>query len=74
MEHVVTYYTIHCPMCKSIQKMMDSKKIDYHVIDNRSEVIKKADEFNIADAPFAVIDGKCYEKEDLKIWIKEYVK
>lgn len=72
MGKVIDFYTIHCPACKGIQKMMDIKKIPYQIIDNKDEVIKKADELKIKSAPFAIIDGEIYTDAKLKTWIKEY--
>ena len=72
MGKVIEFFTIHCPMCKGMQRMMDMKKIPYHVIDDRDEVLKKADELNIKSAPFAIIDGEIYTDSKLKTWIKEY--
>ena len=72
MEKVIDFFTIHCPMCKSIQKMMDMKKIPYQIIDDKDEVFKKAEELNIKSAPFAIIDGETYTESKLKTWIKEY--
>lgn len=72
MENVIQFYTIHCPMCSTIQRMMDMKKIKYQTIDNNDEVIKKADELNITSAPFLIVDGEVYVESALKTWIKEY--
>lgn len=72
MGKVIEFFTIHCPMCKSIQKMMDMKKIPYQVIDDKEEVLKKADELKVKSAPFAIIEGEVYVENKLKTWIKEY--
>ncbi len=72
MKDTITFYTIHCPMCKGIQKMMDMKKISYQLIDDVDTVTQKADELKINSAPFAVINGQCYVNEDLKKWVREY--
>ena len=72
MGEGVIFYTIHCPMCNRIQKTMDKKNISYQMIDKRDEVLKKAEELNIDDAPFAIIDGKCYNNTNLKSWVEEY--
>ncbi len=72
MGKVIDFYTIHCPMCIGIQKMMDIKKIPYQIIDDKDEVLKKADELKIKGAPFAIIDGEIYTDAKLKKWVKEY--
>ena len=72
MGKVIEFFTIHCPMCKSIQRMMDMKKIPYQIIDDKDKVMNKADELKINSAPFAIINGEVYTNEKLKTWIKEY--
>lgn len=72
MGDIITFYTIHCPMCKNIQKQMDNKKISYQVIDDKSLVLKKADELNVSEAPFAIINGEFYDNKRLKKWVEEY--
>ena len=72
MGDKVIFYTIHCPMCKSIQKTMDKKNISYQMIDTRDEVLKKAEELNLDNAPFAIINNKCYNNTNLKNWVEEY--
>ena len=71
-QRVIEFYTIHCPMCKSIQKMMDLKGIPYQIIDDKEKVLKKADELKIKSAPFALIEEEVYVEKQLKTWIKEY--
>ena len=68
----IILYSTHCPMCKSIQRTMDMKKLEYQIVDNKEDVLRKADELKINSAPFAIIDGKVYTNTDLKTWIKEY--
>lgn len=72
METSIVFYTIHCSACKGIQQLMNIKKIPYQIVDNRDEVLKKADELNVKQAPFAIINGQCYVNENLKKWVKEY--
>ena len=71
-KNTIAFYTIHCPMCKGIQKMMDMKKISYQLIDDVDTVTQKADELKINSAPFAIINGQCYTNENLKKWVREY--
>ena len=71
MEKVIEYYTIHCPKCKVLQMLMDKKNIDFEVIDDKDVVMSVAEENNIKSAPFAIIDGVCYDTKQLQEWIKE---
>ena len=74
MEKNIVFYTIHCPMCRKSQKMMDAKNISYQVIDNRKDVLQKAEELNFTDAPFAAVNDQWYDNKNLKKWIEEYAK
>ena len=69
----VEFYTIHCPACKMIKMLMDKKGIEYTMIDNRDEVLAKADELNVKGAPFAIIDGTVYNNVNLKKWVAGYM-
>ncbi len=71
MENKVVFYTIHCPKCKILQMLMDKKNINFEVIDNKDTVMLVAAEHNIQSAPFALINGVCYDTKQLQEWIKE---
>lgn len=70
-ETVIKFYTIHCPKCKVLQTLMTEKNIIFDVIDNKNEVMSIAEKNNITSAPFAFIDGVCYDTKKLQEWIKE---
>ena len=70
-ETVIKYYTIHCPMCKGLQTLMNQKNIKFDVIDDKAVVMSVAQENNIKSAPFALINGVCYDAKTLQKWIKE---
>lgn len=67
----IVFYTIHCPKCKILQQLLSDKHLDFEIVDNKDEVLKVADENHIQSAPFAIIDGKCYDTKELQEWIKE---
>ena len=71
MGKVIEYYTIHCPKCKTLQMLMDKKKIAFNVIDDKDTVMSVADTYGIKEAPFAIIDGQFYGTKQLQEWIKE---
>lgn len=71
MGKVITFYTIHCPKCKVLQMLMDKKNINFEVIDDKDVVMSMAEKNNIKSAPFAFIDGECYNTKQLQEWIKE---
>lgn len=70
-KRVIKYYTIHCPKCKVLQILMDKKNIEFEVIDDKDVVTSVAEENNVKSAPFALIDGVCYDTKKLQEWIKE---
>lgn len=70
MESVI-YYTIHCPKCNVLQTLMTQKNITFTVVDDKDTVLSIAEEYNIRSAPFAVINGECYDTKKLQEWIKE---
>lgn len=70
-ETVIKYYTIHCPKCIVLEKLMNEKNIVFDVIDNEDEVKKIGAENNTNFAPFAFINGVFYDTKQLQQWIKE---
>ena len=62
----VVLYSTHCVVCKRIQKTMDLKGIPYTIVDDREQVLQKAEEFNTNNVPFATIDGKFVDTAELK--------
>lgn len=70
MESVI-FYTIHCPKCKTLQMLMDKKGIVFNVIDDEEVVRAEGAKYNLNSAPFALINGECYDTKKLQAWIKE---
>ena len=71
MGKVIDFYTIHCPKCNTLQKIMQNKNITFNVVDDRDTVMSMGDKYNTNDAPFAIIDGVFYNTKQLQEWIKE---
>ena len=71
MNNEITLYTIHCPKCKMLQKLMEIKKVNFDVVDDMKTVTSVAMEYDIKSAPFAIINGELYDAKKLQQWIKE---
>ena len=70
MESVI-FFTLHCPKCNVLQTLMTQKNIVFNVVDDKDTVLAEADKYNIRSAPFALINGECYDTKKLQEWIKE---
>ena len=70
-EHVIKYYTIHCPKCNVLETLMKEKNIVFDIIDNEEEVEAIGLANNTNFAPFAFINGEFYDTKKLQNWIKE---
>ena len=70
-ENVIKYYTIHCPKCKILQGLMEKKGISFDVIDDNDTVMEVAEQYGVKSAPFALVNGECYNTKKLQEWIKE---
>ena len=68
---VIKFYSSHCPKCKVLKKLMDSKKIEYKEIDNEDIYLEMAKENNILSMPFAEIEGKVVDSKALQKYIME---
>lgn len=62
------FYSTDCPSCKAIEAMLVANKIKYEKAP-LGEVFKVADANGINDVPFAKIDGKIYQTQQLKNFI-----
>ena len=66
---MIVLYTIHCPMCKVLQKKLDSKNINYIIEDNTDKVVEKGNEVGISSAPFLLVDDTAYSFKDAINWL-----
>lgn len=67
----ITLYTIHCPSCKVLQMKLDKKQIQYEVVEDAEEVIKKGIESNIKSAPLLDVDGTVMNFSDALKWLNQ---
>lgn len=66
---MILFYSNHCPRCKGIQAILDSKGISYEQITDIEEILQAAEKFGEASMPFAVIDGIFYNTKDFQKWV-----
>jgi glutaredoxin len=71
MDKKIEFFTLHCPKCKTLQMLMDKKGIVFNVIDDEEIVRAEGAKYNLNSAPFALINGECYDTKKLQAWIKE---
>jgi hypothetical protein len=51
--------------------LMDKKGIVFTVVDDEEIVRAEGEKYNLNSAPFALINGECYDTKKLQAWIKE---
>lgn len=69
----VDLYSTGCPKCNVLAIKLLSSNIPHNKITDNDIVLKKAEEFGLAEAPFLVIDNnKVLKFADALQWIKEY--
>jgi hypothetical protein len=51
--------------------LMDKKGIVFTVVDDKDVVLAEGAKYNLNSAPFALINGECYDAKKLQEWIKE---
>ncbi len=54
---MITVYSTNCPRCKTLIMKLKSSQVDFKVIDDKDEVLNKAEEVGISQAPFMLVDG-----------------
>ena len=66
---MIKFYTSHCPKCNMLLSLMDNKKIKYEIIDDDEIYLPIADRNNIMTMPFAEVNGKIINADELQIYI-----
>lgn len=66
MESEVIFYTIHCPSCNALQRLLDSKGVKYTINTNRDEMIA----LGMKSAPGLKVDGKLMDFNEARNWVK----
>ena len=69
---MLTLFTTHCPHCKSVEQMLNLKKIEYLTVDDKNKVMETARENNLSSAPFILADdGTFIGYPEVLKWIRE---
>ena len=53
---MVELYSTGCPKCNVLKKKLESKGVEFKLIDNTDEVMSKANELKLLTVPFLVLD------------------
>lgn len=54
---MITVYSTNCPKCKTLIKKLETSSAEFKVVDNLQDVLDKAEEVGIKQAPFMIVDG-----------------
>lgn len=57
---MIVAYSTNCPKCRILKKKLETSGLDYEFIEDEAEVMKVAQEHNIMEAPFTIIDGEVF--------------
>jgi len=74
VKRMIDYYSTHCGVCETFSWLMEARDIHYHIIHTDKEVMEAAEKYGAETFPFAVIDGKFYNTQELLNYILEYNK
>lgn len=64
---MIVMYSTHCPKCDVLEQKLNSKNINYGVIDDVNIIIDKGFDF----LPVLEIDGKIMKYREAVNWINE---
>ena len=67
MNQEIIFYTIHCPACNTLQKLLDAKGIKYTMNTDSDEMIR----LGMKAAPGLMVDGKLMNFKEAREWLKE---
>ncbi len=61
----VTLYTTHCPKCRVLEAKLNSKKVDFNIIDNEELMIEKG----FQSAPMLEVDDNIMNFGEAIKWV-----
>lgn len=61
----VVFYTIGCPRCVMLQKLLDQKQIDYQMCND----VEEMNRLGLLSAPALMVDGQLMTYEKAMQWI-----
>ena len=64
---MITLYSTHCPKCVVLEKKLQSKEIEFTLVEDQDEMIKKG----FMSAPMLEVDGKIMDFVEANKWINE---
>lgn len=64
---MIVMYSTHCPKCNVLEQKLNSKNINYGIIDDVNIMIDKGFDF----LPILEVDGKIMEFNEAVKWINE---
>ena len=66
MDQII-FYTIHCPNCNALQRMLDAKGIKYTTNTNVDEMRA----LGMKSAPGLMVNGKLMSFNEARKWVRE---
>lgn len=68
IEMNIILYSTHCPQCKVLEQALDTKKIEYQLCTDLTEMQKKG----FKTVPQLEVDGTIMDLKEAFNWVKEY--
>ena len=63
----ITLYSTHCPKCLVLEEKLQDKNIDYELVTDIDEMVKKG----FQSAPVLEVDGKLMDFSEANKWVNE---
>lgn len=70
IQNQIILYSTNCPVCKQVERMLDTHNIKYVINSNIDEMIQ----LGFRSAPVLKVDSTFYKGKDIFNWIKEVKK
>jgi len=67
----ITLYTIGCPICKVVEKKLQTSGLEFDTVDDKDAVINFGNKHGIKSAPIVDVDGEVYDNKKILQWLKE---
>ena len=63
----ITLYSTHCPKCMVLEKKLQSKNLEFDIVEGPDAIIEKG----YMSAPLLEVDGKTMDFKEANDWINE---
>lgn len=71
-EEKIILYSTHCGNCRTLERLLNDKKIKFNIIDDEPTVVGILTEKGLTTAPALQVGDKIYKFSEAVKWVRQY--